>query len=139
MHDDGRQHVTLKKPAFHVANLTSLQFRTPYAIFRTLLAGTRDGPQWQTCRNVLRLLLLRNLLGFPFKRQAGFRIEILSPRHLIDHLVRRLLWRDSDVLLLLPLECTIPRRELRGRERYDLVNLRNSGITAIVTINEFAD
>ncbi|AOJ15203.1 hypothetical protein WJ02_16200 [Burkholderia vietnamiensis] len=138
MHDNRRQRIALKKPAFRIANLTGIQFCAPYAIFRTLLAGTRDGSQGESCCEVRRLVLLRSFLCRTCQRQAGLRIEVVRFRHLIDRLFRRLLRRDSGVLLLLPLECAVPRRKLCGGKGHDFVDVRNFGITAIITIDELA-
>lgn len=43
MQDDRRQRVAFGKQALRIANLTSNQFRAPYAIFWTLLTGILDG------------------------------------------------------------------------------------------------
>jgi len=43
MQDDRRQRVAFGKQALRIANLTSNQFRAPYAVFWTLLTGILDG------------------------------------------------------------------------------------------------
>ena len=66
-------------------------------------------------------------------------VEALLTGQFCDQCFRGLLWWLSRVLLLLPLERTVPRRQLRWRQRDDLVDVGHFGIAAVVGVDELTD